>query len=705
MPEVKFYKTKLMKELEEKLDESLFSYVKKERDQNNRDHKDIGKELGVEGNTVKRWISNFYEKPGKHKNAKRYDWGSELSIIDKELRKIIEKYDHLPIKPEVRKENNALSLQIKRKHSSLSNVYNELGYLDEADELLTSLPKNIRNNFENLEKDYKLKFKQLLLAFPDFAFGNEKITPKISRTTYGEAKDLLYESNTQILCTEAGKKFLDLYNSKNSEDIKYKFDVKYTLYNFLENFKVKDKRFDSYRGGTYQIFRKRLSKKFDFWKDGFYDHVSKTIEENIKKIENDEKICEDVANEFINFYNEIDPETGLEYKFSPKKYNLSSFLKYYNPEENRIQEDLGPYVKLKRRLREKDEGWKKIFLDKLGPKQRRMVEYIDSGKKLTQEAARTFIDLPNKKNPDTDKEFKFTEYGLSKFLTHFDIEQNKFVSIEDRGNFSFLKARFVNDEEFDSWREAFYDKLTPNLEEKVKEILSNKRILVDSVEDYINFREKKETTFGNFLLGFNFDGGNVDISTRDSVGDYHFVLSKMKTEASKKNTHWKNIILQKLEDKPHLKDKLLTLDQSFRIVEFGYDPLESPANFENFIEDEEDIEEIIKFFGGNEIDVADILAVKYPGLGSRDEFLDMLSNDVLSDYLSPVNGNFDSLMDLVETGSRVLPFEENGFVRDMVIRKAKKYLMDDLGPFPDEDEIDEKIERLGSVIDEEDFYE
>jgi len=113
----------------------------------------------------------------------------------------------------------------------------------------------------------------------------------------------------------------------------------------------------------------------------------------------------------------------------------------------------------------------------------------------------------------------------------------------------------------------------------------------------------------------------------------------------------------------------------------GYNRITDSQAFATLIETAEDARLVVEHFGGNDADVADILAVMYEGRLSRDDALQFLEDPSLRKYL----GSFQrpsGISDIFDAGMHLLPYDKSGVIRDIIYRKALEYRADRLGPMP-----------------------
>ncbi len=119
--------------------------------------------------------------------------------------------------------------------------------------------------------------------------------------------------------------------------------------------------------------------------------------------------------------------------------------------------------------------------------------------------------------------------------------------------------------------------------------------------------------------------------------------------------------------------------------------------FADFIETEKDAKLILERFGGDDADVADIMAVVYEGRISRDDAMLLMQDPSLRDYL----GRFQRPMgigDLFEAGERLLAYDKNNVIRDIVYRRALEYRSEQLGPKPTREQRERFLDELEGEI-------
>ena len=119
--------------------------------------------------------------------------------------------------------------------------------------------------------------------------------------------------------------------------------------------------------------------------------------------------------------------------------------------------------------------------------------------------------------------------------------------------------------------------------------------------------------------------------------------------------------------------------------------------FESLIRSESDARFIVERFGGDEADVADILAVVYEGRLSRDDALHFMEDPSLRKYL----GGFQrpsGIGDIFDAGEHLLPYDKNNVIRDIIYRKALEYRADRLGTTPTAEQRQRLLQELEAEI-------
>lgn len=118
---------------------------------------------------------------------------------------------------------------------------------------------------------------------------------------------------------------------------------------------------------------------------------------------------------------------------------------------------------------------------------------------------------------------------------------------------------------------------------------------------------------------------------------------------------------------------------------------------ENLIEKikSKDFYEIIKYLGNDRIALADIFAVKY-GV-ERKKILDALNRPSMRDYMGGFTTGITGLAEWEDLAGRVLPFDRDGKIRDILEKALFDSVMGRLGPRPKENEIRDEMEALRSA--------
>ncbi len=125
--------------------------------------------------------------------------------------------------------------------------------------------------------------------------------------------------------------------------------------------------------------------------------------------------------------------------------------------------------------------------------------------------------------------------------------------------------------------------------------------------------------------------------------------------------------------------------------------IKTPQAFTDFIETESDAKLILERFGGDDADVADIMAVVYEGRISREDAMLLMQDPSLRDYL----GRFQRpwcIGDLFEAGERLLAYDKNNVIRDIVYRRALEYRSEQLGPKPTKEQRERFLQELDREI-------
>lgn len=695
-----FLKTSSMFEVEERIEEPIEVYLERERFEERRRLSDIAEEIEMGETTVRSWCNKFFSEKDTSTRRKN-GWGKDLNKIENYLDPLVseslEKEGELPSSRDVAAFDSGLASQIRKHYEGLRDVYKRLGYLPPQEEIPKELPKEIKRSLRGLSEERREKFNDLVSKYPLFVLGRKKDGNFINFYEDKTIRDLLFKSNTIALSREAAIDFLNLYNEECPEtDRKYKFEKsKYNLHRFLYKFDTESNSFKEPATGTYSNLIRRLED--GDLEENFLSNLTESLKENVKAVINDNKLCEEVAKNFIDLYNSKDPETRDEFKIEPEKYNLKHFLHDFNPEKG-VFEEKSSYYPLYKRLRKESEGSPKIktqFLNKLPKRLRKGIKYIISDKKLIQEASREFVNLYHEEDPQTGEEYRFEKkYKISRFFQRYDSSKGEFVGNHSYYNFLIGRMQEEARKKGENWKNILFEKLPEDSGKKVKEIISGKKLLKESIGDYIKFLEESERDISFFTFTNRADIESMELRDKKRSGRYYFVFSRLDNKARKSNSDWKTICLDMLEDYPTRRSKLKNMDPSFQTLELGYDPSKSKENLKRFIESKDEAQYVLEFFGGDERDVADVLSVMYPGLFSAGDLMEMFPSDGLSEWLAPVNEDFDSIGELVETGSQLLPYDKEGFVADLVYKKAKDYVRDELGPHPFREERLEKLEEL-----------
>jgi len=120
-------------------------------------------------------------------------------------------------------------------------------------------------------------------------------------------------------------------------------------------------------------------------------------------------------------------------------------------------------------------------------------------------------------------------------------------------------------------------------------------------------------------------------------------------------------------------------------------------SFADLVITEQEARLVVEHFGGNEADIADILAVVYEGRLSRDNALRFLEDPSLRKYL----GNFQrpsGIGDIFDAGMHLLPYDKNVVIRDIIYRKVLEYRAERLGPMPTQEQRQKFLQELDREI-------
>jgi uncharacterized Zn ribbon protein len=122
--------------------------------------------------------------------------------------------------------------------------------------------------------------------------------------------------------------------------------------------------------------------------------------------------------------------------------------------------------------------------------------------------------------------------------------------------------------------------------------------------------------------------------------------------------------------------------------------IKSPRQFSELIKTDDDARYILERFGGSEADVADILAVVYEGRLGREQALEFLQEPGLSDYLGEFQRPIDGIPDIVEMSEKLLPYDKDNIIYQIVLNRAMEYRDSILGAKPEKGKIDSFLKDL-----------
>ncbi len=123
--------------------------------------------------------------------------------------------------------------------------------------------------------------------------------------------------------------------------------------------------------------------------------------------------------------------------------------------------------------------------------------------------------------------------------------------------------------------------------------------------------------------------------------------------------------------------------------------IKTAQQISQLIQTDDDAKYIIERFGGNEADVADILAVVYEGRIDRESALGLLQEPTVRDYLGDfIRRRVEGIPDIVEMGDRLLPHDKDEVIYSIILNKAMEYRDRFLGARPDRERIDAFLREL-----------
>lgn len=96
----------------------------------------------------------------------------------------------------------------------------------------------------------------------------------------------------------------------------------------------------------------------------------------------------------------------------------------------------------------------------------------------------------------------------------------------------------------------------------------------------------------------------------------------------------------------------------------------------------------IQLCQGNDVDIADILAVVYDGRITRENAIKLLQEPSLRDYLHEIKRP-QAIGDIIEPAEGIIKFDKNNTIRDIFYRRLEKYRKEKLGAKPSPEQIRE----------------
>lgn len=111
----------------------------------------------------------------------------------------------------------------------------------------------------------------------------------------------------------------------------------------------------------------------------------------------------------------------------------------------------------------------------------------------------------------------------------------------------------------------------------------------------------------------------------------------------------------------------------------------------------------IELCNGNEVDVADILAVVYDGRIEREDVLKWLKDPSLREYLGKFTGS-QTISDIEDSANNLLPLDKNNIIADIVYRRLIEHRRSKLTTKPSQEQrsqfLNDLESRLGELKDE-----
>lgn len=127
----------------------------------------------------------------------------------------------------------------------------------------------------------------------------------------------------------------------------------------------------------------------------------------------------------------------------------------------------------------------------------------------------------------------------------------------------------------------------------------------------------------------------------------------------------------------------------------GYLPQNlTTENFVNLVENDKNLKEIMKRIGDDPVTLYDVLAVKYGSIMQRKDFVKLFKESSLRGYLGNFVKPISGTNDLIQLAEHALPFDKEGKIKNILIKKGMESILEQLGPNPSEYNVQSKLKEL-----------